>query len=152
MTVTMAHIVTMAHKDIHSGNASWRRSLALTLTALAILTIGILVGLVVGNRVLTMQLAIYGEAAIEAPSMTLNLMNDFLDQPLVIAISAALLLTVLALGSWLLAGVRHAALRIGVISVLIILVVAGAWWFGLGRRTPESALPPLTPTPITDPT
>ena len=97
-TVTMAHIVTMAHKDIHSGNASWRRSLALTLTALAILTIGILVGLVVGNRVLTMQLAIYGEAAIEAPSMTLNLMNDFLDQPLVIAISAALLLTVLALG------------------------------------------------------
>ncbi len=87
MIVTMARIVTMAHivpwpQDIHSGNASWRRSLALTLTALAILTIGILVGLVVGNRVLTMQLAIYGEATIEAPSMTLNLMTDFLDQPL----------------------------------------------------------------------
>jgi uncharacterized membrane protein len=135
-----------ANLELPAGGTVPRRSVVpWLLTALDVLAIGVLVGLLVGNRLLTAQLAIYGEADMASSSVVLDLMDDFLG-PLLISIGAALLLAILTLGSWLIAGIRSAALRTVAIALLIILLVMGVLVFGLGRRSATTPPAPSTPT------
>jgi len=135
-------------RAIPTGSAGRRPpALPLILAALSLLTVGMVAGLVIGNRLLTAQLAIYGEANMAATSVVLDLMDDFLT-PLVLTISVALALAILTLVSWLVAGVRDTVLRYAVAGLLAALLIVSGLWFGLGRRTSTTAVTPVTPTPV----
>lgn len=135
-------------RAIPTGSAGRRPpALPLILAALSLLTVGMVAGLVIGNRLLTAQLAIYGEANMAATSVVLDLMDDFLT-PLVLTISVALALAILTLVSWLVAGVRDTVRRYAVVGLLAALLIVSGLWFGLGRRTSTTTVIPVTPTPV----
>lgn len=123
------------------------RGVPIALTTLALLAAGIVIGLILGNHVLVTQRGIYGEANMSATSVVLDLLDDLLPY-LVWSITGTVLLTVLAVASWLLAVVRSPALRHGFVALLVLLTVAAAIWFGLGRRTTQGPVRMVTPTPV----
>ena len=128
------------------GVSQRRLALPLIVAAIDVLAVGVLVGLLIGNRQLMMQLAVYREVNMAASSVVMDLMDDFF-MPLVLSISAVLLLTMLALGSWILSGIRGWALRLAILA-LGFLVIVSALWFGLGRRSTATPPLPVTPTPV----
>lgn len=117
------------------------------LGAMTLLAIGVLGGLLISNRLLTAQLAVYRDVNMPSASVIIDLMDDFVG-PLVGAFLATFVTGALTLTVSLLSGRRRSPRRTATAAVLVILLVSAAAWFGLGRSQSAEPVPPMTPTPV----
>lgn len=122
-------------------------AVSMLLTALALVAVGIAIGLIVGNRLLVTQREAYGESNMSTTSVVLDLMDDFLPY-LAWTITAALALMLLAVTSWLFTRTQSPTVRYALVGLLGLLLLLVAIWLGLGRRTDSAPLPMITPTPV----
>lgn len=120
---------------------------AYVLTALDLLVIGMLIGFIIVARLSVLQADVYGEERMVQVSVILDFMDDLLPYH-AFTITAVVVLTALTLAAWLLSGVGSRLLRILAGLLLIICLVFGAIFLGLGSRSSVSSVPQmLTPTP-----
>ncbi len=129
------------------GNPRHRRLPVLAaLVALDMFVLGGLVALLLVNRLLDNQLAIYAPHSMDAASAVLDFMDDLIIY--YVAYSGtlvALILVTLSASVWLMTESR--LLRYGVALMGFILVVVGAWTL-LSPGTGAPPVPPTTPTPV----
>ncbi|MGC9349704.1 MAG: hypothetical protein ACP5JG_16315, partial [Anaerolineae bacterium] len=106
-----------------------------------------MIGFIIVSRLLSFQLDVYGEQHMMQASVILDFTGDLFPYHL-FAITAVVVLTVATLAAWLLSGWGSRLLRVGAVILLVVCLVFGAIFFGLGRRSPVTTVPSVvTPTP-----
>ena len=122
---------------------------ALVLRGLLVLTaftLGGLVAMVIVNRLLVAQLAVYGEAHMAAGSAMLDFMDDILPYLAGYMVGFALLAAA-TLAVWIWTQLRVPYRRYGMALPALVLVVVVVWLVG-GRSTAVTSVPMMTPTPV----
>ena len=129
-----------------TGLRQRRVLILLTLVALDVFMLGGSLTLVLVNRLLGPQLAIYASHNMEAASTILDFMDDLI--PYYVAYGGAVLALLLITScawAWLVTDSR--LLRYGVALLILAVVVVGAWML-VSRSTEGLTVPSSTPTPV----
>ncbi|HNT75179.1 MAG TPA: hypothetical protein PKH77_09185 [Anaerolineae bacterium] len=107
---------------------------------------GGLAAIILVNRLLNAQLAVYQAGNSAAGWAILDFLDDMLPYE-VGFLMGGLFLLLMSVSAWLWTTTRRRYVRYGVVLLvlLVVSVVGGAW---LGRQATTVVIPPMTPTPI----
>jgi len=115
------------------------------LATLNVFVLGGLVALVLVNRQLSHQLAVYAPFSMDAASVILDLMDDLIPY-YVVCMGGLLALVLITFGVWAWQSTDSWLLRYSVAILVLTVLVVGAWAL-LSRGEGAESVPPLTPTP-----
>jgi hypothetical protein len=116
------------------------------LMMLDVFVLGGVVALVLVNRLLSNQLAVYAPYSMDAASAILDVMEDLFPY-YVVCIVGLLALVLITLGVWAWLRTDSWLLRYGVALLVLTILVVGAWTL-LSHGAGGDPVPPLTPTPV----
>ena len=125
-----------------------RAFILIVLLILDAFVLGGFVTLLIVNRLLDNQLAVYVPHSVAAAGTILDLMDDLLLYDVVYA-GILLMLILTTVGAWVW-GKTQSRLRYGVL-VTFTLVTIGGLWLVANARLKATPIPPQTPTPTTVP-
>jgi hypothetical protein len=123
-----------------------RPPILFVLTMLDVFVLGGAVALVLVNRQLSHQLAVYVPHSMDAASAILDFMDDLFPY-YVVCIVGLLALVLITLGVWAWLRTDSWLLRYGVALLVLTILVVGAWAL-LSHGAGGDPVPPLTPTPV----